>query len=120
MRKGVEMVVLLVIAFIFTGVCVYFASIPPWHGQTATEEWAFEKHFEDRGNGVYHVNGDIWQIQSHEFEKPPEPRDPTRLTTTEELATVIGQWRTHHPELRVISIVSMLNPPCLIIVTEPR
>lgn len=119
-KKGV-LIVALVVTSLFGSFCIIalLGSLSPQQSQPDAEEWVFEKYFENRGNGVYHVNGSIWQTQVPEFGKPPEPRDPTRLTATEELATVIGQWRSRHPEFRVISIIPILNPPCLIIVTEP-
>lgn len=118
MRKGVETVVVLVLALIFASVCVYFASHPPWHGQTATDEWVFEKYFENVGNGVYHVEGRDWLQMNAPFDEKFEP-DPTKIRTTKESSTILGQWIARHRDRRVVSVI-MQDDATFIIVTEPR
>ncbi|MBI4129138.1 hypothetical protein HY464_00425 [Candidatus Peregrinibacteria bacterium] len=94
----------------------------PQHIQVVTDEWVFEKYFEDRGNGVFHIGG------SDVFESSPNggPRDDglAKISSPQEFGALLGHWRSRHPELRIVVIVDVGGggggPPSLIIVTEHR
>lgn len=119
MIKNGVFIVALVVTSLLGGVCIvaFFGSLPPQPGQTAAEEWVFEKYFEDLGNGVYHVEGRDWLQMSSAFDEKFE-LDPTKIRTTKESATVLGQWIARHRDRRVVSVV-MQDDATFIIVTEP-
>ena len=118
-RKGLTLMEVLVVLGII-GIIVALTFLAVQNGREAAERtqekeaWLFEKYFEDRGNGVYHLEWD--DIIQQPFNDPPAV--PTQVRTTQELATVIGEWRKYHPELRIVAIMHIGQSS--IIFTERR
>lgn len=122
MRKCVG-IFLVVTALFGVGMCTFAVVsylLPPRHDQTATEEWVFEQYFEDRGGGVYHVEGSDWlQRQPSPFTEKPEPDDPAKVRSTRDVATILGEWQRRHHR-RIVAFHIDMQDFTLILVTEPR
>jgi hypothetical protein len=117
MNRAVLIGMVAVLLFVVAAFCV--STWQSQDNQVATDEWVFEKYFEDRGNGVFHVEGMDWLQKGIPFAEKEELTDPTKVRTTQDVATVLGKWARRHNR-RILSFY--LDPAdfTIIVVTEHR